>query len=77
MGDDRLARRLWGTAQKRHRGKQHSRGTVTALKRAVIEKCLLQRVQVLYPEDYNAYLVIGKSGRVTVFPAKLKWVRES
>ena len=33
---------------------------------------LAQEAKRLYPEDFNAYLVIGKNGRITVFSGKIE-----
>src|SRR5450755_4793971 len=33
---------------------------------------LSQTAKFIYPEDFNAYLVIGKDGRVTVFSGKIE-----
>ncbi len=47
-------------------------GGVVVLISLVPDLALAQDAKRLYPEDFNAYLVIGKNGRVTVFSGKIE-----
>src|SRR5664279_1948432 len=49
MFDDLVARRSRIVAQQHVGIQQHSRGAIAALERAVVDECLLQRVQVAVP----------------------------